>query len=206
MQSTFVLDKLRQEILNGAMPPGTVLLQSQIAKQFDVSRIPVRDALAVLAAEKLVVVTPNHGAQVVKLTLEELNEVYDLRIMLETHCIKAAIAQANAKEIDTIQYYLKISSVEAGRDGWAESDWNFHKSLYAPSNKTHHIRVIRELRQLCQIHVSQYQNLRIQTDLWLSQHEEIVLTYQGKDAHKCSLLLKTHLTDAKDVLIKTVQN
>ncbi len=202
MQSIMIIERLRKDILNGSIAPGSVLLQSQIAKQFEVSRIPVRDALAVLAAEKLVVITPNNGAQVAQLTLEELVEVYDLRIALETRCIETAVQKASPKHVDDIIYNLKISNVEAGREGWAESDWNFHKALYVAANKPHHMRIIYELRQLCQIHIKQYSELCTNTDHWLDQHDKIVRAFQEKDIQKCSALIKSHLSDAKDILIR----
>ncbi|WP_193221923.1 GntR family transcriptional regulator [Amylibacter sp. SFDW26] len=202
MLSNSVLEGLRQEILSGFIPPGAVLLQSQIAKRFDVSRIPVRDALAILAVEKLVVTTPNNGARVVQLSIEELTEIYDLRITLETLCIAEAVGQASSTQMEDITYHLQLSNIEANRSGWAKSDWNFHKALYAPANKPHHVRIIHELRQLCHIHIKQYGDLCENTDHWLDQHGQIVKAFEGRDRETCCALIETHIRDARDLLIR----
>jgi len=202
MQSHNVLEGLRQEILSGALPPGTVLLQSQIAQRFDVSRIPVRDALAVLAVERLVVTTPNNGTRVVQLSVDELIEVYDLRITLETLCIEQAVGQASPAQMEEITYHLKLSNIEANRAGWAQSDWEFHKALYAPAKKPHHVRIIHELRQLCQIHIKQYNDLCKNTGHWLDQHAQLVDAFLAQDRDACCVLLKSHIRDARDLLVR----
>ena len=63
-----LIDTLRDHILNGTLRPGAELLQTDLAARFGVSRFPVRDALQALAAERLVRVIPNKGAQVIALT------------------------------------------------------------------------------------------------------------------------------------------
>ena len=78
-----IADQLRTEILHGDLAPGTKLAQVGLAERFGVSRIPVRDALAILAGEGLVQPLANATAVVTSMSVEELQELYELREAIE---------------------------------------------------------------------------------------------------------------------------
>ena len=77
-----VADRLREQILSSAYPAGTQLRQDALAASFGVSRIPVREALFQLEAEGLLQMVPHKGAVVTELSPEEVNDIFDLRVML----------------------------------------------------------------------------------------------------------------------------
>jgi DNA-binding GntR family transcriptional regulator len=206
MGYNIVVEGLRNEILSGMRQPGSALLQSQIAKQYNVSRIPVRDALATLAIERLVMSQPNMGARVVELTMQELCEVFELRISLECKCLEAAMENMDKTHIEEVTYQLQKSSIEAQRAGWARSDAEFHNSLYMAANRPVHIRLISELRQLCQIHTKHYAKLTQNTDHWVSQHAEITEAFQKGNVQLCVTLLEQHLSQARDFLLSEIKS
>lgn len=81
--SVRVADRIRDDIVQGAYPPGSRLRQEEIAERFGASRVPVREALKMLEAEGLVTLVPNAGAWVSHLTLAECEEVYQMRERIE---------------------------------------------------------------------------------------------------------------------------
>src|SRR5215510_2814010 len=83
---------LRTALHQGRWSPGTALRQEELAAEFGVSRIPVREALNKLQAEGLVVVEPNRGAFVASLSVADVHEVFDLRVLLECDALRHAIA------------------------------------------------------------------------------------------------------------------
>ncbi len=85
-----VARRLGQAILSGEIAPGTRLREETLAKQFLVSRTPVREALIALSASGLVEVEPNRGSTVLRLTADDVAEVYHLRALLESE--SAALA------------------------------------------------------------------------------------------------------------------
>ena len=147
-----LIDTLRDQILSGALRPGVELLQTDLAARFGVSRIPVRDALQGLAAERLVRVIPNKGAQVIVLTRDELSEVYDLRLLLETDLIHRAARQAGPEDHAEALHQLRKSDLEAVRPGWATGDAAFHAALYAPARRPRQMAMVTELRRCCALH------------------------------------------------------
>ena len=77
--SAAIVDQLRQSILDGTYPAGSQLRQDALGEAYGVSRIPVREALFQLEAEGLVRIVPQKGAIVSELSLDEINDVFDLR-------------------------------------------------------------------------------------------------------------------------------
>jgi len=89
--ATAVADKLREKILNGELREGQQLRQDAIAAELRVSRIPVREALRQLEAEGLVTIIPHRGAVVSALSLEEIEELFEIRAVLECHILRKAM-------------------------------------------------------------------------------------------------------------------
>ena len=204
MADDTILNGLRSEILNGALQPGSELQQAAIAERFGASRIPVRDALASLAGERLVTIRPNRGARVVSLSSREIEEVFELRIMLECNCVRAAAAVASTDQVDEVQYQLRRSSLEAGRAGWSNGDRAFHEALYQPAEKPRHIRLIGELRNLCRVHAKGYDTLKTHTPRWLEDHEIIAAEFAAGHAAACEKALRRHLEATRNLLLEAM--
>lgn len=204
MASDNIVDGLRKEMLTGKLKPGSELQQAVIARRFGASRIPVRDALASLAAERLVTIRPNRGAWVVSLSPGEIEEVFELRTMLECNCVRSAVLIASPEQVDYIQHELKRSSLEAGRAGWIDSDWVFHKALYEPAQRHRHVQLISELRNLCRVHAHGYGDLKDHTPRWLADHDVIVAAFAAGLATECEQALRTHLSAARDALLEAM--
>jgi len=126
-----VADQLREEILDGRLPAGSRLVETELADRFGVSRGPIRDALSELARGGLAVDLPRRGTFVSSLTETDLEEVYVLRRAIEEAAIPLAIARAT--EADIVDLFLVLADVEAayGRDDLAaawETDMAFHRA------------------------------------------------------------------------------
>src|SRR5512146_794606 len=82
-----VADELRKRIVRGELHEGEQLRQDAIASQFDVSRIPIREALRQLQAEGLITIVANRGAVVSALSPEEIYQLFEVRAVLETYIL-----------------------------------------------------------------------------------------------------------------------
>jgi DNA-binding GntR family transcriptional regulator len=87
---------LRAEIISGELQPGARLRAEEIAVRYEVSHTPIREALRSLAADSLVSLDPRLGAQVAPISLEDLRDVYRLRIVLEREALAASIRDGDA--------------------------------------------------------------------------------------------------------------
>jgi DNA-binding GntR family transcriptional regulator len=90
---------LRAQILDGSLKPGTRLQQDDIARQFGLSRVPLREAIRKLEGERLVVVVPRRGVTVPDLSDEDLKDIYVIRIQLEPLAFRRAVEAGTDEQI-----------------------------------------------------------------------------------------------------------
>ncbi|WP_420339102.1 GntR family transcriptional regulator [Roseibium sp.] len=204
MSAEHIADSLHADIIAGRYRPGAELKQGEIAKRFQVSRIPIRDALQLLAARGLIDLVPNRRARVISLTRDEIREVYDIRILLECNCLAVAIDQIRDTDLERISAAFRHSSIDAETASWSDGDWAFHKALYLPSGKARQIGMIDQLRQTCRIHISGYGILPFQTAQWLKDHQDIVDACHMRDRDKATRVLKLHIEAAGETLLKAI--
>ncbi|MCU1568170.1 MAG: DNA-binding transcriptional regulator, GntR family [Pseudarthrobacter sp.] len=101
--STKVYDLIRSRIMSGTYAPGQHLVETEISQELNVSRSPVRMALKRLTQESLVTTESNRGSFVAQWTRSDINEVFDLRQMLESRAASLAAQSATAEEIARLQ-------------------------------------------------------------------------------------------------------
>lgn len=89
-----LLPALRERIARHVLPPGTKLPENDLAREFGVSRAKVRDAFGVLEQRGLIRRIPNRGAEVARLDLSQVFEIYAVREMLEGLCVRLAVERA----------------------------------------------------------------------------------------------------------------
>ena len=200
MTTLQIAEALKADILTGRIAPGTELRQVEIAHRFGVSRMPVRDALNLLAAEKLVRLRPNRGAQVIRFSAEELAEIYDLRALLEADCLRRALPRYSPADLDTIQREAKRCEAEAGAPSFGEADWRFHRALYAPAGRALQLDLIAELRRACQTHRAAYDRLREGEARWSADHRKLVAAVVMGEAALAERVLREHLRAAAEAL------
>lgn len=126
-----IADQLREEILDGRLPAGTRLVETDLADRFGVSRGPIRDALADLSRSGLAVDLPRRGTFVSSLTEQDLEEVYVIRRAIEEAAVPFAIARASGEDI--AEMFERLAEAEAAYGAgdlaaaW-ESDMAFHRT------------------------------------------------------------------------------
>ena len=145
-----IADRLRQEILSDQHVGGTQLKQDALAKAFGVSRIPVREALIQLEAEGLIQLIPHKGAVVTSLSKDEVNDVFDLRLLLETRLFKDSIPRLNASDfaaLDDIQRRFALAIKEVNLTQWGKLNTQLHTMLYARAELPHTATIVAGLLQ-----------------------------------------------------------
>ena len=128
----YVYDLLRSEIISGRYPPGTRLNESKIARELDISRIPVREALVRLRENGLVMKHERRGMFVTKLTTEAMQQINSVRIILEAEALRLCRARVTRKQAN------KLKAIVEKMENWdsdseidaAEIDLDFHRTLW----------------------------------------------------------------------------
>jgi len=126
-------EKLSQEIRSGAIQPGSRIGQQEIARRYNVSTSPVREAFSALESEGLLVRSPHRGVVVFQPKVEDLIETYELRIVLERLATERAVPRLTEEALET----LRITAAEMFEDDDAERHFllnqRFHSTIYSAS-------------------------------------------------------------------------
>lgn len=148
--SAMIADQLRQSILDGTYAAGVQLRQDALGETYGVSRIPVREALFQLEAEGLVRIVPQKGAIVSELSLDEINDVFDLRIMLEPRLLAASAAGFTAADftaLDGIHGRFERAIASGNISEWGLINAEFHMAMYAHARQPRTLAIVAALLQ-----------------------------------------------------------
>lgn len=143
-----VADQLRDEILDGRLPAGSRLVETELAERFGVSRGPVRDALAELARSGLAVDLPRRGTFVPSLTEKDLAEVYVIRRAIEEAAVRLAIEHGSDEDVAGMYAMLEETERAYGAEELAaawEADMAFHRSYCRMSGNGRLLTLFDEL-------------------------------------------------------------
>lgn len=189
-----IADALRSAILRGKLTSGQALRQDEIAAEFNVSKIPVREALVQLQAEGLVRLIPSRGAIVTSLTYNEVDEIYVMRLALEPIALRRAVPRMTAGDFVQMEHILNKIDSETDLSKWAELNWEFHEALYQPARMPHLLQTTRELHNNV-VRFLIYYIKDTQLSKSQRQHREILAKCRAGDVEAACALLHQHLHD-----------
>jgi DNA-binding GntR family transcriptional regulator len=188
-----VLAYVREGIINGAFPPQSKLLPKVIAEACGTSFIPVREALRVLESEGFVTFVHNRGAWVTPLSMDDLDDLYTIRIELECETLRRA-APFSATEIRRLERLLTLADKASRRGDRAtviELNRELHLSIYGKANSPRRMKLIEQLW----LHSARYQRLSLlyRHDAADSEHRLILEGLARGDHKAAARALKVHL-------------
>jgi DNA-binding GntR family transcriptional regulator len=200
--SESIAGTLRADILCGRLLGGQPLRQDEIAFQFGVSKIPVREALVQLKAEGLVNFYPNRGAFVSELSAAEAEEIYIMRIALEKEILTRAIPHLTVSHFKQAGELLADTDREENIARWGELNWEFHATLYSPAGL---LRLMETLRTL-HTNIARYLVLYLAGMEYQKksqrEHRALLKACREGEIEKAQTILEEHLRSASTQLVK----
>jgi DNA-binding GntR family transcriptional regulator len=189
-----VLDRLRRAILGGEVEPGTPLILAELSTRLGVSRTPIREAIRDLAAEGLVDFDSYRSAVVHSPTLEEAQEVYDLRLVLEPLAVRRAVPKISDEDIARARelYERMLTTDELGV--WVPLNRDFHAILMEPASSPRLLSIIESLRNAAATQVAM--SIRVvptQLTSGNEDHAQILAAYTRRDADAAVTMVERHL-------------
>ncbi|WP_186399561.1 GntR family transcriptional regulator [Stappia sp. P2PMeth1] len=143
--SAQVVDRLRERILSGDLPEGAQLRQEKLASELGVSRVPVREALHQLEAEGLVTLVTHKGAVVSGLSVDDLEETYEIRAQLEGWLLEQAMPILSERDYARAEALVAEMESDLRDESWSDLNWRFHATLYAPANRPRTLELVHKL-------------------------------------------------------------
>jgi DNA-binding GntR family transcriptional regulator len=198
-----VYRETRWRILTGALPPATAVNQAELAAEFGVSQTPVREALLRLESEGLVVFIAHSMVRVSPLDLQELDELYAIRVNLDSFA--GQLAAANHTPEDVAQVKALLAQRAVSLDDRLQRNLEFHRAIYRASgnrqltvlldqlwDRTERYRIVLVANEADS---KQYQQSHSDDD-----HRAIATALFKGDSEKVAALLRHHVQQSHDLI------
>ncbi len=193
-----VYQEIKERIINGVYGGGRQLRQEELAEEFGVSRIPVREVLIQLDGEGLVEMHPYKGAVVSPLSSDEAKELFEIRYILESAALR--FSSERMTESDYLDMEVLLDDTEAESDAFSRTEKNrtFHSKLYGYCGRPRLLEMIDGLHAGVDRYLRVYLRLMdYQQDSTEAHREMLKACREGRLDDACRLL-KKHLDEASE--------
>jgi DNA-binding GntR family transcriptional regulator len=197
---------LREEILGGVFDMGQRLNESQLAFRYGVSKTPVREALTLLTHEGLVEVQPRVGYLTSRVTLKDVEDIFEMRLIVESAAAERAadrIAEAELARLASLRSTYRPGDRDSYRHFLAEN-LDFHRSLaLATGNKQLVDVVVRLLEQMQRLLILRLEVGSGGQDM-VDEHGEIIAALRARAAGRARELLSISIVNARRAVVDSL--
>ena len=202
-----LIEQLKADILNGALPRGCPLRQQELSARYNVSRIPVRDAIAQLKNQGWLVTHGKAGVMVPELNWCEAEDLYQMRMALEVQLLEHALPNlthevlGRAKDINLQLNNPCLTLLERG-----QLNWDLHATLYEVANRPTLFNVVAILNEQVRRYMGfQYGPLNYR-DTSQNEHEKLISLIENDQKDQALRHLKGHIEVAGRMLVDYLKN
>jgi len=202
--SVAATELIRQAIIDGRLVPGQRLKEEELARELGISRTPVREALLFLQAEGLVESIPNRGATVRAYAPEEIEEMYQLRALLEGYAARQAAGRISRDELRRLrESNERFASLRAADDvvDLIRENLVFHGTILDAAGSERLGSMVRKVIELPLVYKAYYWYSPEQKLISDHYHRQLANALEARDAERAELIMKEHVFEARDFLI-----
>jgi len=197
-----VVEILREKILSGEVVAGQPLRQAALADELSVSRIPIREALLQLEGEGLVSFEPHKGASATELNLDQVDELFELRAMIEGDLLAISLLHITDDTLTQASDILASLDSALGKENaantWSQLNSDFHNCLYSGAKRPQTADLVKTLNK----NADRYIRMHL---LWAGgiskagpEHAELLAFCQARDIEQAVKKLKQHILSSRD--------
>jgi DNA-binding GntR family transcriptional regulator len=210
--SEVIYQRLRLDILNGALERGQILRQEEIAQRLSVSRVPLREAMSRLEAEGLLVLRPRRGYAVTSLDQAAIVEIFELRMVVEEHAGSIAALARTTHDVDEVAAiidYMESLNPDAENhfSEWCRCNREFHGRIIASSRRSRVIRLAGTLHDTVEPYIraeAEYRRVGHVRDAD-NEHREMFNAFRAGDSRGLGTLCRTHIENVAQRLLKSLR-
>lgn len=184
---------LKKMILSDKLQPNAPIREMEISAELKISRTPIREAMRELEKEGLIVSYPSQGSYVTKISPYDIEEIYELRALLEVHSLEKSIYLFTDTELD---YLIKVFDQTFDDDDWVEyhkADRMLHQLIIDKAGN----KRLSDYMEILNTQIERIRRMASSDDrrreLSYREHLEIINQIRNKDIKKCKIALENHL-------------
>jgi DNA-binding GntR family transcriptional regulator len=200
-----VYEYIRNKIIGHEIIPGQRIIDKHVGEELGVSRSLVRQALNILAKEGLVKVIPRNGFYARIITIKDVEDIYNLRNILEIYSTKLSVPRASDEQIQEVEILFKQAGIDLKNskvDSTVEADAKLHEMLTINSGNEELIKTIHSYNNYYIFYrVVDLVRLQRSKEAYL-EHHKIFEAVKDRDAILASKLMGDHIENAKNIILK----
>lgn len=198
--------ELRKMINNGSLRDGERLVERDLAEHFSVSRIPMREAIRQLEHDGLVEIFRNRGAIVRSLSIDDINEIYQLRALVEGEAVFQSVKNLHTDTLARVEltHTLLAKTTEFEKQGVLNRE--FHDLLYSGCKNQRLLSMINDLRNQIERYEYLQRQLLSETSAFQVEHESIFVACKERDAEKARSETVLHIHSAGQMLCNFINS
>jgi DNA-binding GntR family transcriptional regulator len=206
--SAAATELIRGAIVDGRLAPGQRLKEEELARELGISRTPIREALLVLQAEGLVDAMPNRGATVRAHTAQDLDDLYQLRALLEGFGARRAAARLSEVELAELWGSCDRFDELGGGDvrEIVKENMYFHNTILDAAGSKRLAQMVRKTIELPLVYKSYIWYSPDQQRISAHYHRQIARALAGRDGERAEMIMKEHIFEGRDVLVAHVRD
>lgn len=199
--SEVIFEALREAIAQGDVKEGEALRQDHIARMFNVSRIPVREALTRLEEQGLVATQRYKGAVVASLSIDEIREIFEFRALLEPEILRYSVKRMTSDALGQAKRFADTFSTETDSSRWGDLNRSFHYALYEEANRPYYLQTISTALDRVDRYLRAQLVLTSGMERARREHQGILEACIARDAALAARLTREHILGACESLI-----
>jgi DNA-binding GntR family transcriptional regulator len=205
--SVEIAKHLREAIIRGELAAGEKVNETRITRELALSRSPVREALRILEAEGLVTLEPHRGAHVRPVSEADLEEIFDVRLMIESHGLRRDLHRLTPETIAPLRRAVEdahaaLAAVDL--EGWHQASLRFHDGLVALAANRHLTRLHEELKTSLRRYQISVIGPSGEPERFQVEHEGILEALEQGRFERAAELVGAHITNLKEALLKAI--
>jgi len=198
-----IYEKIRDDITFGRLMSGERLTEKKLSELYKVSRSPIREALRQLESEGLISFERNKGIEVAKLSVKQVQQIYDLRELLESYAVRIAIDKMLKKDIAYLEdLHRKMIKAAQNKDtqSWLHNNALFHGFFRDKADSESLSQLIVMLKR--QIYRYQYMSVGYPRffETYIEHHASLIEACKKKDAASAERTMKIHMRKVRDII------
>ncbi len=199
-------ENLHDEIVRGDFVPGQRLRLEEIATRFNISTMPVREALRDLEVKGLVTIFPHRGAVVTQLSPDDLQDIYDIRAALEEMAVRLAVPRMTETSLVELNSIIDQMDAQLGHvASLVKLNHQFHSTLYAISGRSHLCELTRILRHRTQHYLRAFIDYLGGMPQAQEEHRAVLEACKQGDVELAGSLIRNHVVQVGQSIIEYVR-
>lgn len=195
---------LFNRIIKGEFPANTRLKEDELAEEFKVSRTPIRETLRLLQQDGLIEILPNRGARVYGFTVDDLEDIYEIRRVLEVLALDFAVPSMSINGLVELREAIEASRDVDDADNHAALDARLHGYIIESSRRRRLINMLNQLFHLMQtFRELGFRDMQVQKSTY-EEHLELIDALSVRDISVAKEVLTRHIRNSKNRILQKV--